>query len=197
MTFSDWFVNNWVDLARLVVQCGILAVVVWYSRKILKTLRASQEQIGALLRLSVTDSAAQERTTSIAEPALAPPGFVAPAPAEAPRNVGVLAAAPAAVASHGSLMAHAPEREQTLGGRVAMDRAAIREPEPMREESSSFTPWVAAPATQTAEPVEDLAERMADSRRNLGRWLKEPSRRSGGVNPFRRMIRWLQAPAGH
>jgi hypothetical protein len=171
--------------------------VVWYSRKILKTLRASQEQIGALLRLSVTDSAAQERTTSIAEPALAPPGFVAPAPAEAPRNVGVLAAAPAAAASHGSLMAHAPEREQTLGGRVAMERTAIREPEPMREESSSFTPWVAAPATQTAEPVEDLAERMADSRRNLGRWLKEPSRRSGGVNPFRRMIRWLQAPAGH
>ena len=197
MTFSDWFVNNWVDLARLLVQCGIFAVVVWYSRKVLKTLRASQEQIGALLRLSVTDSSAHERIASIAEPALAPPGFVAPPPVEVPRNERVFAAAPAALGSHESLMAHAPEREQTLGGRVAMERAAVREPEPMSEESSSFTPWVAAPATQTAEPMEDLAERMADSRRNLGRLLKEPSRRSGGINPFRRMIRWLQAPAGH
>ena len=90
-----------------------------------------------------------------------------------------------------------PEREQTLGGRVAMERA-VNEPEPLPvSETPALTPWVAAPAMQHAEPTEGLAARMADSKRNLGRLLKDSSRHSQGVNPFRRMIRWLQAPAGH
>ena len=204
--FSDWFDNNWVDLARLFVQCGILAVVVWYSRNILKTLRASQEQIGALLRLSVSEGAAHERASStadIAEPALAPPGFTAPASFDAPRNGPPQnESAPSTPAYefnlHAPMTPRVPEREQSLAGRVAMDRSAVREPEPTRDETPAPTPWVAAPVAHAAEPDEGLAARMADSRRNLGRWLKEPPRpASGGVNPFRRMIRWLQAPAGH
>ena len=47
---SDWFENNWIDLARLLVQLAIFAAVVRYGRKLLATLRASQEQVGALLR---------------------------------------------------------------------------------------------------------------------------------------------------
>jgi hypothetical protein len=191
--FSDWFDNNWIDLARLLVQCGILTAVVWYSRKMLKTLRASQEQIGALLRLSVSEGATREHSSSIAEPALAPPGFTAPssAPADSPTAPSY------GFSAHSPMASHPPEREQTLGGRVAMERT-INETEPLLDsEMPTLTPWVAAPAVQHAEPTEGLAARMADSRRNLGRLLKDSPQRSQGVNPFRRMIRWLQAPAGH
>lgn len=194
--FSDWLDNNGVDLARLLVQCGILTAVIWYSRNILKTLRASQEQIGALLRLSVSEGAGHERASSIAEPAFVPPGFTAPAMVETakPESSGATSAYGFSSSNAGS--SHFPEREQSLGGRLAAEKVAIKEPEPTLAESPALTPWVAAPASQPEEPTEGLAARMADSRRNLGRWLKEPPRRSGGVNPLRRMLRWLQAPAG-
>src|SRR5207253_1384516 len=58
---SDWFENNWIDLARLLVQLAIFAAIVRYGRKLLATLRASQEQVGALLRLSVSSDTAAER----------------------------------------------------------------------------------------------------------------------------------------
>jgi hypothetical protein len=48
--------NYLSGLAMVLVLCGILAAVVWYGRKILGTLRASQEQIGALLKLSISDA---------------------------------------------------------------------------------------------------------------------------------------------
>ena len=64
---SDWFQNNWIDLARLLVQGAILAAVVRYGRKLLATLRASQEQVGALLKLSVSDAVA-EQPASTPEP---------------------------------------------------------------------------------------------------------------------------------
>ena len=53
--FSDWVQNNWFELGILVLLCFTLATVVWFARNILKTLRASQEQVGALLRLSFSD----------------------------------------------------------------------------------------------------------------------------------------------
>jgi len=65
--FNDWLQNNAVDLARLAVQCAILAMVVRYGRKLLATLRASQEQVGALLKLSVSDAMA-ERLEASPEP---------------------------------------------------------------------------------------------------------------------------------
>ena len=146
--FSDWFDNNWVDLARLLVQCGILTVIVYYSRNILKTLRASQEQIGALLRLSVSGGTAHERPSSMEEPALAPPGFTAPAGVDAPRHDPVPTATPAyGFNSHAQMASHVPERDQSLGGRISMERTALKEHEP-EAEAPSLTPWDAAPATR-------------------------------------------------
>ena len=53
--FIDWIQNNWFESGILVVLCAILATVVWFARNILKSLRASQEQVGALLRLSLSE----------------------------------------------------------------------------------------------------------------------------------------------
>jgi hypothetical protein len=58
---TDWIQNYWSELGSLLALCGIFAAVVWYGRKILRTMRASQEQIGALLKLSVSEGVA-ERT---------------------------------------------------------------------------------------------------------------------------------------
>jgi hypothetical protein len=59
--FSDWLQNNWIDLARLGVQTAILLAIVRYGRRVLAAVRASQEQIGALLKLSVADGVSEKR----------------------------------------------------------------------------------------------------------------------------------------
>jgi hypothetical protein len=59
---SAWIQSNWYALGNLFLEGAFLAAVVWFARKILRTLRASQEQVGALLRLSVTGTVA-ERTS--------------------------------------------------------------------------------------------------------------------------------------
>lgn len=196
---SDWLDVNGLDLARLLVQIGIFAAIVLYSRRILRMLMASQQQIGALLRLSVTEGTAHERANSMDEPAMAPPGFSAPSLAEKDEpSVAIPSMIPAPSLS-ARTPAFVPEREQSLGGHLVAEKIAVKEPEPApRAEAPSLTPWVAAPVNGDTERGEGFAEKMADSTRNLSRWLHEPPRRSsnGGGNPLRRLIRWLQAPAG-
>ena len=53
--FSDWVQKNWFELGILFLLSASLATVVWFARNILKTFRAYQEQVGALLRLSFSD----------------------------------------------------------------------------------------------------------------------------------------------
>lgn len=65
--FSDWLQNNWIDLARLGVQSAILVAIVRYGRRLLAALRASQEQIGALLKLSVADGMTTHDSTARSE----------------------------------------------------------------------------------------------------------------------------------
>src|SRR5216684_1166522 len=129
--FSDWLQNNLVDLARLAVQCAILATVVSYGRKLLKTLRASQEQVGALLKLSVSDTAAHAAAETIAQP-------------------------------EPSLEA------QTFSSLL---------PEPLHAEARA-------------------PQLMAPSANGVASWLQAPMRRPG-VSPWRKVVRWLQAPAGN
>lgn len=61
--FTAWIQSNWYALGNLLSQFAFLAAGVWFARKILKTMRASQEQVGALLKLSVT-GAIPERHSS-------------------------------------------------------------------------------------------------------------------------------------
>jgi len=185
---SDWFQNNWIDLARLLVQCAILATVVRYGRKLLATLRASQEQVGALLKLSVSDALA-ERPAPAPEPTtrFAPPPAAVPEPEPEPEPEPVFAGA-------FSRTSYAAEREQSLGGRVIGAQApAFTTPAPQRAESPSLTPWVSAPATEPEHVNYQAA--AVPARPSVSSWLQAPMR-SSGVSPWRKVVRWLQAPAG-
>jgi len=183
--FSDWFQNNWIDLARLLVQCAILAAVLRYGRKLLSTLRASQEQVGALLKLSVSDAVA-ERPAAAPEPTrqFEPPSAAVPEPEPEPEPV---------FAGAVSRTSYAAEREQSLGGRVIGAQAPAFTAPAQRAESPSLTPWVSAPATEPERLNTQAASIPA--RPSVSTWLQAPMR-SSGVGPWRKVVRWLQAPAG-
>jgi hypothetical protein len=52
--FISWAQGNWHALGTLLTQLAFLVVGVWFARNMLRTLRAFQEQVAALLRLSIT-----------------------------------------------------------------------------------------------------------------------------------------------
>jgi len=183
--FNDWLQNNAVDLARLAVQCAILAMVVRYGRKLLATLRASQEQVGALLKLSVSDAMAERpeaspESTERFEPSAARVRKPEPEPEPEPVFAGGFSRA-----------SYAAEREHTLGGRVIGSQASAFAAPAQRVESPSLTPWVSASAS---EPDRVMAQTVSiPARPSASEWLQAPMR-SSGISPWRKMVRWLQAP---
>jgi len=94
--FTVWMQSNWYALGNLFSQFAFLAAGVWFARKILRTMRASQEQVGALLKLSVTgavnerhsSSAAAERSFANASPYWLTPGEIPPASVPEPHESG-------------------------------------------------------------------------------------------------------------
>jgi hypothetical protein len=52
---NAWVQGNWYKLGNLVVQFSFLIAGVWFALKILKAARSLQEQLGAILKLSMTD----------------------------------------------------------------------------------------------------------------------------------------------
>jgi len=196
--FTDWFQNNWIDLARLSVQIAILATLVRYGRKLLATLRASQEQVGALLKLSVSD-AVQERPAVATSPEPArrfepAATFSEPEPEPEPEPVF------AGVSSRSS---YEDEREHTLGGRViGSPSRAFSTPTPAssfapsagRSESPAYTPWVSAPATAPEGFALPTSASLPVPPR-ASNWVQPPApARRSGASPWRKMVRWLQAP---
>lgn len=51
--FISWTPDNWYQAGTLAIQLALLVLAVWFTRNILKTARGFQEQVGALLRLSI------------------------------------------------------------------------------------------------------------------------------------------------
>jgi len=202
---GDWFENNWIDLARLLVQLAIFAAVVRYGRKLLATLRASQEQVGALLRLSVSSDTAAERIApaaserrerlEAAEPEPRKRFEPAPVPVNVrePEPVPQAEPEPEPVFAGGySRPSYAAEREQSLGGRLMGAQApAFSVPAP-RVESASLTPWVSAPAMEPERL--DIPAPPVSARASASSWLQAPVR-SNSVGPWRKMVRWLKEPA--
>ncbi len=83
---TTWVQNNWYSLSSLLAQFAFLAAGVWFAQKILRTIRASQEQMGALLKLSLTDGLKPGATAQAhrATPYVSADWPAAEAPPEAP-----------------------------------------------------------------------------------------------------------------
>jgi hypothetical protein len=62
--FISWAQVNWHEVGTLLTQLGFLVAAVWFARNILRTMRAFQEQLGALLRLSITSTPTEPPSAS-------------------------------------------------------------------------------------------------------------------------------------
>ena len=60
--FTAWMQSNWYALGSLLFQFAFLAASVWFAREILRTMRVSQEQVGALLKLSITGATTERHS---------------------------------------------------------------------------------------------------------------------------------------
>jgi len=60
----DELQNQWYQAGSLLVQAGFLIAGMWSVRAILKNMRASQEQMGALLKLTVSAGGGDENLRS-------------------------------------------------------------------------------------------------------------------------------------
>jgi hypothetical protein len=134
--FTTWMQSNWYALGNLLSQFAFLAAGIWFARRILRTMRASQEQFGALLKLSLTGAISERHSSS--------------------------ASAERAFASQSPYW---------------------------------LTPEEAPPAV-LPEPHESGPGRLAIARHRVMVWLQTPMH-SGTVAPWRKAIKWLQAPAGN
>src|SRR5258708_25880416 len=57
--------DNWYAPASLVIQLSFLIAGVWFARNILRTMRASQEQLGAMLKFSIAGVTAEGRSSTV------------------------------------------------------------------------------------------------------------------------------------
>jgi hypothetical protein len=128
--------DNWYAPASLVIQLSFLIAGVWFARNILRAMRASQEQLGAMLKFSISGVAAEwhHSSTDSANQSLT---------ADSPYCLG-------------------PSESEAAG---------------------------------RGQPTENRPGRLAIARRKIALWLQAPMSSSEAA-PWRRVINWLQAPAG-
>jgi hypothetical protein len=77
--------NNWYASVSVVIQLSFLIAGVWFARNVLRTMRAFQEQVGAILKLSITGVTGERYLSSAsAKQSLreASPYWLAPSEAE-------------------------------------------------------------------------------------------------------------------
>ena len=60
--FNYWTDINWYALGSLLVQAVFLVGGLWFARNFLRTLRAFQEQIGALLKVSILSTPSESHS---------------------------------------------------------------------------------------------------------------------------------------
>ncbi len=174
---TDWIQSNWYELGSLFAQFTFLFAGLWFARKTLKSMRASQQQVGALLRLSMMDgleersqanetphAAMSDAGSSVVASSVLSPVMDRPTSYSAFERPG---------------RAEAPSLSDEMSGRTMTST-------PMTAEHDSTT-YVAAPLT--------LPEDGHGVGRGVVQWLQTPMASSSGPSPLRRVVRWLQAPA--
>src|SRR5215469_687779 len=188
----EWIQGHWYELGSLIAQFALLFAGVWFAQKILKTMRASQQQFGALLRLSMcegleerqNESEATQATPSVVASAMLSPIIDRPT---APTHFSTSYAA--FEKPSGS---EAPSLTDELNARTEAKTPAPAMA-PTSEPTDEPTPYVAAPLTLPAD--EQGGSRIAAAGRGVVQWLQTPvASEHSSSSPWRRVVRWLQIP---
>ena len=188
---ANWMQDNWYELGSLAAQLTFLFGGLWFAGKILRTMRATQQQMGALLRLSMTDGL--EERSEISETAHATIG--GPAYETAPSVVASSMFCPATERPTSYSAFEKPAQTQTpspSSGRAKAIAPIASEPmdsSPVTSTEES-TPYVAAPLSLPEGQHGDghLAAAV--------HWLQTPmANKRKSSSPLKRVVRWLQAPA--
>ena len=172
---ANWMQNNWFEMGSLLAQFTFLFAGLWFAGKILKTMRATQQQMGALLRLSMAGGL--EERSKISEAIQEP--------------------VPSAVAN--SMLSPAVERPSSYS---AFERPSLSSELSGRAKASE--PITSAPIMPTEDPTPYVAAPLSlpEGEHNGGhlaaavQWLQTPmaNKRNSG-SPLKKVVRWLQAPA--
>jgi hypothetical protein len=202
----DWMQNNWYEFGSLIAQFTFLFAGLWFARKILIAMRATQQQFGALLRLSIADGleehSRQRETIHEFSSAEAPSVVTSKMFTTATEQPLATPTAPPEQSSTSYAAFERPVRgaAPSLSEEMA-GRARISSPVPPVHDATTHdaappdpTPFVAAPLTLPEE--EHGGNPVADAGRGVVQWLQSPvASKSNGDSALRKIVRWLQAPA--
>ena len=178
-----WIQSNWYELGSLIAQFAFLFAGLWVAQEILKAMRASQQQFGALLRLSMSAGLEERSKESEAIPNSMPSvvASATPSPVIDPPTAPTHSSASYA-AFEKPPQSEAPAPRDELNARARAHAPMTPPMAPTAEPPYEPTPYVAAPLTLPAD--EECGSRIAAGR---------ASKRRGG-SPWRKVVRWLQAP---
>lgn len=185
---TSWMLNNWFELGSLVGQFAFLFAGLWFAAKILKTMRATQEQMGALLRLSMADGL--EERSKVAEatheptPSVVATSMLNPAP-ERPTSY---------TAFEKPTRTETPSNGQSGRAKASTQIAVAPIAEAPVVTMEDPTPYVSAPLTMPED--EHNGAHLAAVGHGDVQWPQAPTTsKRKGANPLKKVVRWLQAPA--
>lgn len=187
-----WIESNWYELGSLIAQFTFLFAGLWFAQKILKTMRASQQQFGALLRLSMCEGLEErpnESEATHATPSVVASAMLSPIidPPTAPTHVSTSYAA-----FEKPPRSEAPSLRDDLNPRTEA-KTPMPAIAPTTEPTYEPTSYVAAPLTLPRD--EQSGSRIAAAGRGVVHWLQTPvAGKHSSSSPWRRVVRWLQTP---
>ena len=189
-----WIQSNWYELGSLTAQFTFLFAGLWFAQKILKTMRASQQQFGALLRLSMCEGLEERPKESEATHNAMPSVVVSAMPGPTiDRPAAPTLVSTSYAAFEKPPRSEAPPLRDDLNARIEAKTPIAPVSAATLEPTYEATPYVAAPLTLPAD--EQSGSRITATGRGVVQWLQTPvASKHGGSSPWRRVVRWLQTP---
>lgn len=202
---TNWMQNNWYELGSLFAQFAFLFAGLWFAGKILRTMRATQQQMGALLRLSMTDGLEErskiseathepEPTPSVVATSMLGTAAERPTPSPSAPRTAPARSSTSYAAFEKPARSEAPSFSEELSGLANTSAPTPPAVTATMEPPYEPTPYVAAPLTLPED--EHHGSPIAAAGRGVVKWLQTPIvNKQKGVSPLRKVVRWLQAPA--